>query len=329
VRKRKPGVIARTAKLLAAACLLSLGAEGWAQEFPSRPITIVVPFPPGGGTDLFARAIGHKLSSGFAKPVVVENRTGASGNIGAEAVARSTADGHTLLYTSASIALSTLAHAMPGFEPQRDLAPVSMTVSIPCVLVVHPSVPARRVRELIELAKARPGALNYGSGGRGSLLHLAMELLRLQAQIDLHHVPYRGAAPAQAALLGGEVDTAFLVPSLVQGHVKTGRLRALAVSSTARSPMLAEVPTLQEAGITGYEALQWHGLFAPAKTPAPVVDRLYREVVTALSAPDMAERVAAEGASIVGSTPAKFAVFFRAEAGKWSEVIRASGVKFD
>jgi tripartite-type tricarboxylate transporter receptor subunit TctC len=204
-----------------------------------------------------------------------------------------------------------------------------MTVSIPYVLVVHPSVPARRMSDLIELARARPGALNFGSAGPGSSLHLAMELLKLQAQIDLHHVPYRGAAPAQTALLGGEVDTAFLVPPLVQGHVKTGSLRALAVSSTARSPMFSEVPTLQEAGITGYEALQWHGLFVPAKTPAPVVDRLYREVATALAAPDMAERLAAEGASVVGSTPAQFAAFFRAEVGKWSEVVRVSGVKFD
>jgi tripartite-type tricarboxylate transporter receptor subunit TctC len=329
MRKRKPGAIARTAKLLAAACLVSLGAGGWAQEFPSRPITIVVPFPPGGGTDIFARAIGRKLSSAFARPVVVENRTGATGNIGAEAVARSTADGHTLLYTSASIALSSLTYSKPGFEPQRDLAPVSMTVLIPYVLVVHPSVPARQMSDLIELARARPGALNFGSAGPGSSLHLAMELLKLQAQIDLHHVPYRGAAPAQTALLGGEVDTAFLVPSLVRGHVKTGRLRALAVSSTARSPMFSEVPTLQEAGITGYEALQWHGFFVPAKTPAPVVDRLYREVATALTASNMAERVAAEGASVVGSTPAQFAAFFRAEVGKWAEVVRVSGVKLD
>ena len=329
MRKMKPGALAGTAKLLAATCLVSLGAGGWAQEFPSRPITIVVPFPPGGGTDIFARAIGHKLSSAFAQPVVVENRTGATGNIGAEAVARSTPDGHTLLYTSASIALSTLAYSRPGFEPQRDLVPVSMTVLIPYVLVVHPSVPARQMSDLIELARARPGALNFGSGGPGSSLHLAMELLKLQAQIDLHHVPYRGGAPAQTALLGGEVDTAFLVPSLVRGHVNAGRLRALAVSSTARSPMFSEVPTLQEAGITGYEALQWHGFFVPTKTPAPVVDRLYREVATALTAPNMAERVAAEGASVVGSTPAQFAVFFRAEVGKWAEVVRVSGLKFD
>ena len=325
---RKHRAIVRTARLLAAACLLSSGAS-WAQEFPSRPITIVVPFPPGGGTDIFARAIGHKLSSAFAKPVVVENRTGATGNIGAEAVARSTADGHTLLYTSASIALSSLTYSKPGFEPQRDLAPVSMTVSIPYVLVVHPSVPARQMSDLIELARARPGALNFASGGPGSSLHLAMELLKRMAQIDLHHVPYRGAAPAQTALLGGEVDTAFLVPSLVQGHVKKGSLRALAVSSTARSPMFPEVPTLHEAGISGYEALQWHGFFVPAKTPAPVVDRLYREIVTALAAPEMATRLAAEGASVVGSTPAQFADFLRTEVGKWSEVIRLSGVKFD
>lgn len=329
MRKRKAARIAHTARLLAAACLASLGTAAWPQEFPSRPITIVVPFPPGGGNDMFARAIGHKLSSAFARPVVVENRTGAAGNIGAEAVARSTADGHTLLYTSASIALSSLGHSHPGFEPQRDLAPVSMTLSIPFVLVVHPSVPARRMSELIELAKARPGALNFGSAGSGSPMHLAMELLKLRAQIDLHHVPYRGAAPVQTALLGGEIDTAFLVPPLVLGHVKTGTLRPLAVSSTVRSPVLSEVPTLQEAGIHGYEALQWHGFFVPAKTPAPVVDRLYREIGAALATPDMTERLATEGASVVGSTPAEFAAFFRAEVGKWSEVLRVSGVKFD
>jgi tripartite-type tricarboxylate transporter receptor subunit TctC len=173
MRKRNPGTSGRTAKLLAAACLVSLGAGSWAQEFPSRPITIVVPFPPGRGTDIFARAIGPKLSSAFAKPVVVENRTGATGNIGAEAVARSTADGHTLLYTSAAIALSTLAYSKPGFEPQRDLAPVSMTVSIPYVLVVHPSVPAQRMSNLIELARARPGALDFASAGPGSVLQAA------------------------------------------------------------------------------------------------------------------------------------------------------------
>lgn len=325
---RKHRAIDRTARLLAAACLLSLGAS-WAQEFPSRPITIVVPFPPGGGTDIFARAIGYKLSSAFAKPVVVENRTGASGNIGAQAVARSIADGHTLLYTSASIALSTLASSNPGFEPQRDLAPVSMAVSIPYVLVVHPSVAARRMNDLVELARARPGALNFGSAGPGSSTHLAMELLKLQAKIDLHHVPYRGAAPAQTALLGGEVHMAFLVPPLVHGHVKTGSLHALAVSSTVRSPTFSEVPTIQEAGIPGYEVLQWHGFFVPAKTPAPVVDRLYREIVAALAAPEMAVRLAAEGASVVGSTPAQFDAFFRAEVRKWSEVVRVSGVKFD
>ena len=325
---RKHRAIDRTARLLAAACLLSLGAS-WAQEFPSRPITIVVPFPPGGGTDIFARAIGVKLSSAFAKPVVVENRTGASGNIGAQAVARSIADGHTLLYTSASSALSTLASSNPGFEPQRDLAPVSMAVSIPYVLVVHPSVSALRLSDLIDLARARPGALNFASAGPGSSLHLAMELLKLMAQIDLHHVPYRGAAPALTALLGGEVDTAFLVPPLAQGHVKKGSLRALAVSSAARSPMFPEVPTLEEAGVTGYEALQWHGFFVPAKTPVPVIDRLYREIVTALAAPEMTKRLAAEGASVVGSTPAQFAAFFSAEVRKWSEVVRVSGVKFD
>src|SRR6267142_277613 len=294
-------------RLTVAACLILFGAASRGEDFPSRQITIVVPFPAGGGTDLFARAIGQKLSTAFAKPVIVDNRTGATGNIGAEAVTRSAPDGHTLLYTSSAIALSTVVSSKLAFDPQRDLAPVSMTLSFPMVLVVHPSLPAHNVEELLGLARSKPGTLNFSTGGPGSSLHLPMELLKLRTKIDVYHVPYRGGAPAQAALLSGDVQMAFLVPLLVQGHLKAGTMRALAVSSRVRSPIFPEVPTLQEAGITDFEALQWHGFFVPVKTPPSIVDRLYREIIKALAAPDMKERFAAEGAERVGSTPAQFA----------------------
>ncbi|MFN7087923.1 MAG: tripartite tricarboxylate transporter substrate-binding protein, partial [Burkholderiales bacterium] len=278
--KLKP--VINTANFGTAAFLFLFSITLWGQDFPSRQITIVVPFPAGGGTDTFARAIGQKLAAAFAKPVIVDNRAGATGNIGAEAVARSAPDGHILLYTSSSIALSAVVYSKPAFNPQQDLAPVSMTTSIPFVLVIHPSLPARNVKELLGLARSRPGALNFSSGGTGSALHLPMELFKLRTKTDMHHIPYRGAAPAQIALLTGEVQIAFLVPLLVQAHLKTGRMRALAVSSHARSSILPEVPPLAEIGVADFEALQWHGFFAPVKTASPVVERLHREIVKAL-----------------------------------------------
>ncbi len=316
-------------RLIVAGCLILFGAASRGEDFPSRQITIVVPFPAGGGTDVFARAIGQKLSTAIAKPVIVDNRTGASGNIGAEAVARSAPDGHTLLYTSSTIALSTVVYSKVAFDPQRDLAPVSMTLSIPLMLVVHPSLPARHVEELLGLARSKPGALNFSGGGPGSAGHLAMELLKLRTNIDVYHVPYRGAAPAQAALLGGDIHIAFLVPPLVQVHLKSGRMRALAVTSRARSPIFPEVPTLQEAGVADFEALQWHGFFVPVKTPSPIVERLHREIIKALAAPEMKDRMAAEGAERVGSTPSQFAAFFRAEVDKWADVAKRSGTKLE
>jgi tripartite-type tricarboxylate transporter receptor subunit TctC len=316
-------------KLLVGAVLVFFGAAAWAQEFPSRQITIIVPFPAGGGNDTFARLIGQKLSTAFGRIVIVDNRSGASGNIGTEAVVRSAPDGHTLLYTTSAIALSSVLFSKLAFDPQRDLAPVSMTASIPLVLVTHPSLPVRSVKELLALAKAKPGALSYGSSGMGTTGHLAMELLKLKTGINANHVPYRGAAPAQIALLGGELQFTFLVIPLVQGHLKSGKMRALGISTRTRSSVLPDVPTLQEAGVADYEALQWHGFFAPAKTPLPIVERLHREIVKALAAPEMKERFATEGAEIVGSAPKEFATFFQAEVTKWTDVLKRSGAKLD
>jgi tripartite-type tricarboxylate transporter receptor subunit TctC len=316
-------------KLLVGAVLVFFGAADWAQDFPSRQITIIVPFPAGAGTDTFARLIGQKLSTAFGRIVIVDNRGGASGNIGTEAVVRSAPDGHTLLYTSASIALSSVLFSKLAFDPRRDLAPVSMTELIPLVLVTHPSLPVRSVKELLALAKSKPGALSYGSAGTASTGHIAMELLKLKTRIDANHVPYRGQAPVLTALLGGEVQFAFLVIPLVQGHLKSGKLRALGISARTRSSVLTDIPTLHEAGVADYEALQWHGFFAPAKTPQPIVERLHGEIVKALAAPEMKGRFASEGAEIVGSSPKEFATFFQAEVTKWTDVLKRSGAKLD
>ena len=304
-------------------------AHAYAQEFPSRNVTIIVPFPAGGGNDIFARLIGQRLAAALGRTVIVDNRAGASGNIGAEAVVRAAPDGHTILYGNANVATTQVVPPKPAFDPQRDLAPVSMTVLIPFVLVAHPSLPVRNVKDLLALAKAKPGDLTFSAGSTGSITHLAMELLKLNTKLDARYVPYKGAAPSLVALLSGEVQISFLVPPVVQSQIRNGKARGLAVSSLKRSTALPEIPTLHEAGVKDFEALQWHGFFVPARTPPAIVTRIHVEVVKALAASEMKERLATEGAEIVGSTPTDFAAFFRSEVKKWSEVVQRSGTKFE
>ena len=320
--------VMRLAAALAASTIL-FGGCGWAQEFPNRQITIVVPVPPGGGSDLWARLIAPKLGASFNRIVLVDNKPGAGSTIGTEAVVRAQPDGHTLLFVSASITLMSEFYSKPGFDPRHDLAPVSQVVSVPQMLTIHPSLSVRTVKELVALAKARPGALTYGSSGVGSGQHLAMELFKLRSGIRANHVPYRGAAPMQVSLLSGETQFAFLAIPLVQAHLKTGKLRALGLSSLKRSAIVPAIPTIHEAGIADFEALQWQGFFVPAKVPAPIVDRLHREIVKALQMPDMKDRFAAEGAEIVGNSPKEFATFFEAEIKKWADVVRQSGTKLE
>jgi tripartite-type tricarboxylate transporter receptor subunit TctC len=299
-----------------------------AQGFPSRPITIVVPFPPGAGTDVMARVLAPKLAASFGQPVVIENRSGATGNIGAQAVAQAAPDGHTILYTSASIALSNSAPGR-GFDPERSLEPVTVTLSIPQVLVVNPAVGARDLRELLALARAKPGTMSFGSGGNGSSLHLPMELLKLRTAVDVMHVPYRGAAPAQLAVMSGEVQMAFLTPPLVKVNRDAGRLRPIAVAARDRSPVLPEVPTFGEAGLADFEALQWHAMFLPAKTPAAVVQRWHREIAAALATPEVKQQMETDGASAIGSTPREAAAFVREERVRWGEVVKRAHLTFD
>jgi tripartite-type tricarboxylate transporter receptor subunit TctC len=328
----------RLAKVVISAVFVNLLAAGGpalfcapahAQDFPSRNITIIVPFPAGGGNDIFGRLIGQRLAAAFGRTVIVDNRPGASGNIGAEAVVRAAPDGHTILYGNANVATTQVVPPKPAFDPQRDLAPVSMTVLIPFVLVSHPSLPVRNVKDLLALAKAKPGDLTFSAGSTGSIAHLAMALLKLNTKLDARHVPYKGAAPSVVALLSGEVQISFLVPPVVQPQIRNGKARGLAVSSLKRSTVLPDIPTLHEAGVRDFEALQWHGLFAPAKTPPAIVTRIHAEVVKALASSEMKERLAAEGAEVVGSAPTEFAAFFRSEIKKWSEVVQRSGTKFE
>jgi len=313
--------------LLVAAGAVTPTASVHAQAYPAKNIALVIPYPAGGGTDLFGRVIALDLSKQFDRQIIVDNRSGANGNIGAEIVAKSAPDGYTLLYTASPIAVSRVLSKNVRFDAQRDLRPISMTISIPLVLVVHPSLPVRNVKELIALAKAKPGVLTYSSSGPGASGHFTMELLNFDAGISTRHVPYRGAAPALTSVLSGETQMAFLVPPLVQPHLASGKLRPLAVSSRTRSPILPNIPTMQEQGLRGFESLQWHGFFAPAAVPEAIVETLHAAIVKALASPEVKARLAAEGASVVGSSPAEFAAFFQKEIVKWTDIAKRANIQ--
>ena len=315
--------------LLAAACLLAGPMAAWPQEYPAKTIRVVVPFPPGGGSDLIARLTAQKISIALGQTVVVDNRAGASGNIAGELVAKSVPDGYTLLFGNSSLAISPAVFQRLSYDPVRDLMPISMVSSYPFILAVHPSLPVRSVKELIALARAKPDALAYSSAGAGTMSLFAMELMRLKTGVKVTHLPYKGAAPAGVGLMSGEAQLAFLVLPVAGPQINGGRLRGLGVAGKVRAPVIPQVPTMHEAGVAGHEALQWNGFFAPAKTPQAVLDRLHRETVKALADSEVRQRFASEGADPVGSTPAEFAAYFRTEAEKWGDVARKSGTKLD
>lgn len=300
-----------------------------AQEYPVKAVRVVVPFPPGGGSDTIARLVTQKLTGALGQPVVVENRAGASGNIAGEIVAKSAPDGHTLLFGNSSLSISPAVFAKLNYDPVRDLTPISMASSYPFALTVHPSLPVQSVKALVALAKAKPDALAYASAGAGTMSHMAMELLRLRTGIKTQHLPYKGAAPASISLISGETQLAFLVMPVAQVQIKAGKLRGLGVAAPARSPAMPELPTMKEAGVAGHEAVQWNGFFAPARTPPAVLDRLHREVAKAVHLPDVRQRIEAEGATPAGTSPSEFAAFYRSEAEKWADVARRSGTKLD
>ncbi|MBV1796043.1 tripartite tricarboxylate transporter substrate binding protein [Siccirubricoccus sp. G192] len=314
----------RRALLLAA---LAAPALGRAQDFPIRPLRIVVPFAPGGASDLVARVLAEPLGAALGQPVIVDNRPGAGGNLGAEVVVRAAPDGHTLLMGApGALTVNPHLYANMPFDPARDLAPVSLVFTTDHLVVVNPGVPARNLAEFIALARARPGAISYASAGIGATTHLFGELFRLRARVELTHIPYRGSGPAVADLVGGTVQAMFdQLPSCI-GHVQAGRLRALAVTGPARNALLPAVPTAAEAGLADYVVTSWNALLVPAGTPAPIVQRLAGLVAEALALPAVRERLAPLGADPAASSPAALGALLREERARWGQVVREAGI---
>ncbi len=307
-----------------AALLLAGGAQ--AQSYPVKPVRMVVAYPAGGSIDIVARLVGQKLAEGFGQQFVIENRAGASGNIGTDYVAKAAPDGYTLLMGSAAALASNVnLYAKLPFDPLRDFAPVILIVNQPNVLVLHPSVPAKTVKEFIALARSRPGKLNYGTSGTGSSQHMSGELFIMMTGINMVHVPYKGGAPALNDLVGGQVDLMFeTVPTAMQ-FVHAGRLRALAVTSLRRSSMMPDVPTVEEAGLPGYELRGWIGLLAPAGTPKEIVARLHGEALKAIGG-DVRKRLTELGLDVAGGTPEQFMAFMREDIAKYAKLVKASGM---
>ena len=300
-----------------------------AQTFPNRPLRLVVPFSPGGAADVPGRILTQKMTEALGQQVIVDNRPGAGSTIGAESVAKAPPDGYSLLMISNTHFVSAALYKKLVYDSVADFAPVTQVTSAPNVIVVHPSLPAKSVKELIALAKAKPDMLNFGSSGNGAPSHLAGEMFKSSTGTRLVHVPYKGAGPAVNALLAGEIQVMFAPIVAVLPQVKAGRLRALGVTSAKRSAAAPDLPTLAEAGLTGYEISSWFGLFVPASTPNAVVDKLYKDTLRVLKSPDVLERFAKEGAESVGNSPADFNNYVRAEFVKYNKVIKDNGIKAD
>lgn len=316
--------------LVAAAALAALPFAATAQNYPAKPVTIIVPFAAGGTTDILARVIGQALTKELGQQVIVDNRAGAGGNIGGALAAKANADGYTLFMgTVGTHAINAALYKKMTFDPVKDFAPLTRVAMVPNLLVANPARPYKNVKELIAYAKANPGKVTFGSSGSGSSIHLSGELFNSMAKVEMIHIPYKGSAPAVTDLVGGQIDIMFdNMPSAIQ-HVRSGRLKPLAVTTAKRSPELPEVPTIAEAGVPGYEATSWFGMFAPAATPAPVVTRLNQALVKVLADAEVKKKLAEQGAEPYSETPAQFAAFIQAEAAKWSKVVKESGATAD
>jgi tripartite-type tricarboxylate transporter receptor subunit TctC len=319
----------RFALLTCAVASLGIGAQAAEQAYPSRPIRIIVPQSAGASTDLVARLMAQKMAEGFGHPVIVDNRPGAGSILGTDLVAKATPDGYTLLVVASSITLNPSMHKKLPFDPVRDLAPITQLSAFPNMLTVHPSVPVTTVKELIALAKAKPGQINYGSSGSGTGTHLSAELFKYMTGVDMVHIPYKGGGPAVTALLAGQVQLNFATIPSVLPHVRNGRLRAIAVTTAKRSPAAPEVPTIAESGVPGYDHGPWNGMLAPAKTPATIIAKLNQEAARVLQTPEMKAVLAKDGSEPVGNKPEEFGAIIKNETAKWAKVIKAAGIVAD
>ena len=322
--------LAQAGRALSFAVLAGVCANASAQEYPVKAIRFIAPNLPGGPTDILARLIGQKLAESFGQPVVIENRAGAGGNIGTEAAAKSPPDGYTLVTgNNATFGANVSLYKHLAFDPVKDFAPIVLVGTQPNILVVHPSLPVTSVKQLIALAKARPGELNYAGSGMGAVAHLAAELFKTMAQVNIVHIPYKSAAPALIDVIAGQNQLMFATSLSVQPHIKSGKLRALAVTTANRSRLMPELPTIAEAGVPGFAAMTWHGVLTTGGTPPAIVNKLNAEINRILQLPDVRERLGSLGAEIIGGTPKEFADHIQREIPKWAKVIKDAGVRVE
>lgn len=316
--------------VLSSIAFLCMSLTAHAQEFPTKAITLIVPYAPGGTNDIIARSVAAKMSTNIGKPVVVENRSGAGGNVGSHFVAKAAPDGYTLLTAPIGIlAINKWLYSNLGYDPDKEFAPITLAGSVPNVLLVNPSVPAADIKELISYAKGHPKDITFASMGTGTTGHLNGEMLKMLANVDIQHVPYRGSAPALQDLMGGHVKIMFDNLPTALPLAKSGKLKAFAVTSATRSSSLPDVPTLQESGVAGFDATAWFGFVAPAATPKPIMDKLNAEMVKALKDPEVADKLQAQGVTIVANTQAEFADVIARESKVWKEVVERSGAKVE
>ena len=313
-------------RILLLLCAVACGVCTAAVRYPERPIRMIQPFAPGGGVEAQARVVGQALASALGQPVVIDSRPGAGGALGTQIAAQATPDGHTLLFTNSAFAIAPIFSAKPLFDPQRDFAPVIQIGTQPQILVAHPSLPPT-LPELLQAARQQPGKLSFGSPGTGTMSQLTMELLKSMARVDLLHVPYKGSAPAVTALLSGEVQLAIFSANVVMPHVRAGRLRALGVTSLKRVASLPEVPAIAAAGLPAYETTQWSGMFAPARTPRPIVLKLNAALSLLLQTDEVRQRLSGMGLEVTGGSPEQLAAYVREETARWSTLINEAGLR--
>ena len=311
------------------AVVITTSAAVCAQGYPAKTIRLLVPYPPGGGTDIIARIVGQKLAESVGQQIVIDNRGGAGGTIGTDVVAKAPGDGYTLLMAPTSHVINPSIYSKLPYDTVKDFAPITLAASATIVLVAHPSLPVTSVTELIAFAKARPGEINFGSAGNGTVFHLTGELFKRQAGVDMVHVPFKGGGPTIASLVGGQISIAFETMLALSPHIKAGRVRGLAVTGAQRSSVMPQLPTIAELGFPGIVAENWYGFYAPAATPKEIITRLHDEIVKILRMPDIKERFQSQGTEVVGNTPEQLAAYIRNEMVKWSATAREAGARLD